>query len=287
MKSKIIAIDLGNFNIKNSDNIIFQTRYQEGTLDGYAGGNEITFEGKSYVMETGNWEHEGNKAIKNYMPNLLYSLSKSIPNNVTEATFDVVLGLPILQMPQKEKLKEKLEKQTFNFKLNNMQKSFTINRVAVIAEGFSSLYVLGEAERGKDILMIDIGGKTVNVVEYSNRKVGKKDTLHVGAFKLYGKIKDKLSGDGKTHNLDEIERLVKNGWITDIEKEKKQFLADILNELKENFDIETYNVYFTGGGSLLISDVINSTINNLNLVPNPLFSNCLGNLNIAKAKWGE
>lgn len=287
MKSKIIAVDLGNFNVKNSDNIVFQTRFKEGTLDGLHDGNVITYGGINYVMESGSWEHEGNKAVKNYMPNLLYSLSKSVGLNVTEASFDVALGLPILQMPQKEKIKEKLENKTFEFSLNGKAKKFNINKVAIIAEGFSSLYVLGDNERSRDILMIDIGGKTVNVVEYSNKRVGKTDTLYFGAFRLYSLIKDRLAGEGKSINLDEIERLVKGNWIKDIQSEKEQFIDEVLNQLKENFDINTYNVYFTGGGSILLSDVINSKINNLNVVPNPLFSNCIGNYNIAKAKWEE
>jgi hypothetical protein len=45
-------------------------------------------------------------------------------------------------------------------------------------------------------------------------------------------------------------------------------------------------VYFTGGGSKVLDNTIAKYSKaNFNIMENPLFSNVIGNYNIAKAKW--
>ena len=70
----ILAIDLGNFSIKTSEEIIFTSTFEEGKSDNPLGETILKYDGKFYTMFKGSFDNAYNKAEKDYMPNLLLAI---------------------------------------------------------------------------------------------------------------------------------------------------------------------------------------------------------------------
>ena len=95
-----------------------------------------------------------------------------------------------------------------------------------------------------------------------------------------------MNVDG-SYTIDKVERFINEGRITGTDKENNQFIKSIFNDLKLYIpNLTHYDVYFTGGGSKVLDNTIAKYSKaNFNIMENPLFSNVIGNYNIAKAKW--
>lgn len=276
----ICIVDIGNYNLKTSNGLILSSKYTTDVQISDLGENIITYNGVNYYMEKGSLDKEYNKVDKNYIPLLLYALSK-----FNSCSIDLMLGLPINQVLLKDQLKENLENKEFVFKLNGVEKNIKINKVGVVAEGISSFYTLTDEERKKDTLIIDIGGRTVNAASFINKKIEEKTTIPMGMLNLYDMINKNLKS--KRYKLEQIERLTRSNKISDIDTEKKSFVDSLLEELKFYYDLDLYDIYITGGGALVIGEEICNRLENCKLMKNPLLSNVTGNYNIAKAKWAN
>ena len=134
----ILAIDLGNYNIKTSEGIHFISTFAE--FDGIDPGERklLNYNGKDYVMELkSSFDNEFNKTKKNYIPNLLWAMNRSLPRGVDLVS--IVLGIPIENLGTVNKFKEELENKKFTFRVKgNEKRSILIDKVAVVAEGVSS-----------------------------------------------------------------------------------------------------------------------------------------------------
>lgn len=275
----ILAVDLGNYNIKTSEGIIFFSAYstEEAIMKDYE--TILEYQGESYIIGKGHFDNEFDKTKKEYLPNLLTAIGLS----TNDVTVDLILGCPIIQSKQKKLFKDQLEGKTFKFTINGNKKEAYIRRLATVPEGVSSFYVLDPHLRRFDVLIVDIGGRTINVVSFVNQKIEKSITIPFGMIDFYKMVQEKENSNGNSFNVEDIERLIKSGFIKSIENEKKAFLKKILNSIKLTFNIATYRVYFTGGGSITLLSVLE---NQFDMLVNPIFSNCKGNQNIALAKWG-
>lgn len=281
---KILAIDLGNFNTKTSEGVIFKSIFttKEQLMDD---GEEIlTYNNKKYYLGKGEFDLEYNKTKKDYMPLLLYAIALSTDSQM----IDLVIGCPISQYQLKDIYKDELEGKTFKFIYNGENRRVTINRLAVVPEGVSSFYVLADNKRKNDSLIIDIGGRTVNVSSFIQGKKDKTVTFNEGTINLYSNILDRINIDG-AYTLEKVERYINEGKITDVEAEKKAFIKSLFNFLKLHIaDLSHYEIYFTGGGAKVLADTISrASRTNFNVMDNPLFTNVSGNYNMAKAKWRD
>ena len=65
-----------------------------------------------------------------------------------------------------------------------------------------------------------------------------------------------------------------------------EIVNNILNAIKLKINnIETYNIYLTGGGALELDTQFRNRINKYEILPNPIFSNVTGNKILAEIKW--
>lgn len=279
---KILAVDLGNFNIKTSEGIIFQSRFRKITEE-FEDTNVFEFKNKKYEMGIGEFDNTYNKAEKDYMPNLMYAIYKSIDED--KSSINLVLGVPASNLGIKESFKEELEGKIFKFSVDGNMKMVKINKVATVAEGLSSFYTLRKEQRDKDTLIIDVGGRTVNVCTFVNSKCIEKFTIPSGVINLYNKVAENYNANGNNATTEEIIRLVNNKTIN-CNKEKVEIVNNILNAIKLKINnIETYNIYLTGGGALELDTQFRNRINKYEILPNPIFSNVTGNKILAEIKW--
>ncbi len=279
--AKILAVDLGNFNIATSEGVIFSSRYTKGE-DIAPGEETIKFDGETYLIGKGNFDNIFNKAKKNYLPNLLYAIAKS----TEDENINLVLGVPLDNLGIKDDFKNTLEGKTFNFEFNGEQRIVNIKKLGTIAEGLSSFYTLRKEERERDTLIIDIGGRTVNVCTFVEGKINTKFTHPCGMIDLYDSIKTNINNaEGMNYSLEEMQRLVKNK-IYEGNREKEEFVGKMLNAINLKIpNMNVYNIYLTGGGSIELDNELRDLIKNFRFVSDPLFSNVIGNKKIAQLKW--
>lgn len=194
--------------------------------------------------------------------------------------------LPILQMPNKQKIIEQLKSQNpFKIKFNGKDRTIYIKEVAVIPESFASFYDMTAEQQKEDICIVDCGSRTVNICSFiNNGKLEKTTTLKLGSLDFFKKVKAIEGQKGKDYVEEDIERLINNGKITVSEKQYKDFFNEILNSIKADVNIENYTTYFTGGTAKMFEKYIPT---NCKLFLEPLFSNLNGALKASELKWGK
>lgn len=283
----ILAIDLGNYNIKTSEGIHFISTFAE--FDGIDPGERklLNYNGKDYVMELkSSFDNEFNKTKKNYIPNLLWAINRSLPRGVDSVS--IVLGIPVENLGTVNKFKEELENKKFVFRVRgNEKRSILINKVAVVAEGVSSFYTLPETERMNDTLIIDIGGRTTNVVSFKNGRIEHKKQINRGMINYYEDVASKYNSKGECVNTEDIKNLIEKG-IVDIDTVtfyKNELVKYIFNQVKTKCNRDYYKIWFTGGGSIELKETILRLEPKANFMDNALFTNVNGNKRIALTQW--
>ena len=289
----ITVHDLGSYNIKNDKKNIFTSCFQIWDGNNTIGEDLLEYNGVTYAMGKGSFDNVFNKAKKNYMPNLLFSLDKYTKKNTLET--DIVLGLPLDNLGVTNSIRDDLAGKEFEYKLNGVQKKISIGKVAVVGEGIGAYYTIDESDRkDSDIILIDIGGRTSNIVTFRKGKLETKFTVPKGSIDLFDNLATHYNNtNGYNKVAEDIEELINKKVITDTDEVvriKEIFLNSILNEIDRKLDRRMFIHYFSGGGSLLIEKQIEELEKKdyeIKFIENPVFANVLGNKLLAEAMWGE
>ncbi len=283
LKTKIV--DLGNYNIKIAEDIDFISTFAVVDDADQSETNVLEFQGTRYRMEyeEGSFDPEFNKAKKDYIPNLLWGLDKA--GAVDGDEYRLILGLPLNNLGQSEKLIAGLKDKSFTY-TTDTTKTITIKEVYVVGEGISSYYMLPASIREEDIVIVDIGGRTCNVVEYSKKRVKETDTINIGMINFYDRIKVKFNNDEgefvETHN---VKHLIERNIIPQYECVEDEFINDLMRKVEVKFQLGLgKKIIFTGGGSITLKSAITRYNNKFVFIDNPLYSNVKGNMKLAKAK---
>ena len=284
----ILAVDLGNYNIKTSEDISFISTFEE--FDGVdpSESKVIKICDKEYVMEKkGSFDNEFNKTKKNYIPNLLWAIHKSTDKDVSN--LKLVLGIPVENLGVMNNFKEELEGKEFTFEVRGQEpRTIKIDKVAVVGEGISSFYTLNEKDRIEDNLIIDIGGRTINVVSFKDNRIEKKLQINYGMLDYYNEVRAKHNATGDNQKTEDIKNLIDRNFIkTDIKPLQEKLVSDILNDIKTIVNRDYYNIWFTGGGSIELKDTILSLVPSANFMEDALFTNVKGNKKIAVSQWRD
>ncbi|MGG7058426.1 ParM/StbA family protein [Clostridium tertium] len=287
----ITVIDLGNYNIKGINlegkQVSFKSnvsRDYEAYPDGFS---YINIEGEYTFFEKGNFSKEYIKTKKDYIAQLLYAISKLNEDKDLIET-NLTLLLPISEMEHNKKYVEDLNGKEFNFTVKTSKKSdkkIKIKDVFVVPEGYASYFTLEDSIKKSNVLILDIGGRTTNVVAMDNGKPQVLNTYKIGVLDFYLKLKN-INAD-KEYKLEDIEKAINKGDIKVSRKHLASFTNDIINEVNINVNLNHYNnVIFTGGGSLIIEDVIKENLpKQCILAKEPLYTNIKGSLIAAKEIW--
>ena len=287
----ITVIDLGNYNVKGINlegkKISFKSnvsRDYEAYPDGF---NYINIDGEYTFFEKGNFSKEYIKTKKDYIAQLLYAISKLNEDKDLIET-NLTLLLPIAEMEHNKKYVEDLKGKEFNFTVKTSKKvikKIKIKDVFVVPEGYASYFTLEDSIKKSNVLILDIGGRTTNLVAMDNGKPQVLNTYKIGVLDFYLKLKN-INAD-KEYKLEDIEKAINKGDIKVSRKYLAAFTNDIINEVSINVNLNHYNnVIFTGGGSLIIEDVIKENLpKQCILAKEPLYTNIKGSLIAAKEIW--
>lgn len=269
---KLVTIDMGNwqFKAKERTQIKFSSAFRQGLETNKEAFEYVDYNGVTTIIGNGKVELEYQKVNRVVEPQILYAIDK-----VTEETsVNLCLLLPIKQLTQREALIEQFQDKTFNYIVNGKEKEVHIGKVIVLPEGQTAYYSLENPN--PYTLLMDVGSKTVNWACYRENKLEKNGTIKLGTIDLYKTIMDIENSKGEDYVLEDIPHQIKRE-IIDVDRSVYiNFLKQILDEIKgERVNLKNYEPVFTGGGALVLKDVINA-IPNAKVHNAPIFGSVLG-----------
>lgn len=269
-----LGIDIGNFAVKTSEGVIFESKV---TTVGEYGTNadRLTLDGKVFFLGEGEEEINPKKFEKeNYIPLLLGAICKS----TNEDTVDLALGLPIKQYTQfKQVVIDKLQDKEFNIKFGDTTRRIYINSVKVFPEGVTGYLYFGKDIQdrvgSRDVVIVDIGGKTTDIALIKDNRATKPYSIDIGTINIYDVISKSIEKDERfqgevTVDRDKVQDYINKGFYFKGEKQdissnigsSKELFKKIYNELKLNYPITTEAVVVMGGGAKLLGNVFKQNI---------------------------
>ncbi|WP_338433393.1 ParM/StbA family protein [Clostridium tyrobutyricum] len=285
--NNVVVIDQGNWNTKwiNNKGIkgVFSSRVSSEYQSYEEGFQRIEYNEQTIFFEVGQIQKEFNKVEKwCLIPQILYTLCKANPGKeIIES--NITLLLPAIQMQNKTRLIDKLKNKEFNFKYNGKEILASIHNVLILPEGYVSYFSLNSEDKKGSVALVDIGSRTVNLVVLHNGKIEKLNTITLGSYNFFQKIKNIENAKGENFVEEDIKRLIDEGIIKVYQKQYAEFLNNILDAIKPLVNLATYKVIFTGGTSLMLQEYINKlTLPNFKIHEDALNSNIIGAMEASK-----
>ena len=278
---KNVVVDLGNYNIKyyGDRKGSFSAKYSTKFNPNEEMYERIQVDGQTVFIGIGSLSLEFNKIKKNYLGQLLYGINLA----TNESDINLCLLLPVVQIPNKYDMINKLRGTTFNCIINGNPRTININKVAVLPEGYCGYYSFDESE---DTLVIDIGSRTINFAAFCNGKLVESFTEKLGVFNLYSTIKDIQNSTGTAYVEEEIERLIANNKINVDSRIYQDFYDDVINRAKAKVNVETFKVYFIGGGALILKYIIEANMTAV-VHPEAQYANIIGAHRLCQSVWKD
>lgn len=274
--SMILGVDVGNFSTKTSSLVNFESKCTR--VGNSLGGKYFCTLGESeFYIGEGNFDNEYRKVEKKNYINLLYSaIALSVEDRSKEV--ELVLGLPISQFKNdKEILIDKVkENYCMRGSVNGFKHEYYITDVEVVPEGVATL---GAEYEG---IIVDLGGRTTDCCLLTNKKVQNPISMAKGTINLYTEfinvINSKYSLD---LTIDDTERILKRGLKIKGKEQNtgfakmvfKEFISDLVSKLKIEYSINTNDITFVGGGSILLKGLIESVLPYASINKDGLFAN--------------
>ena len=296
---KVIAVDMGNYNIKTNAYVIFKSAYEEYDYKNEILNDDLIVIGdRKYVIGKGEFDYTKVKSQKkNTLPLFLNALYKSL-KGAEYADVDVVVGLPLKQHQNKrivEEIKEKYQG-VFEFKYvanNNVRDIiYNVNSVKVFPECLGAFYSINEDMTNRDVLLLDIGGGTVNIALFVDGEYEDSTTLDFGTIDILNAISDKakVGKEGANFSSEDIIKYMKRGKITwdniidhmeYVDEIINKFSDRIINQIKAKFTLyKSYEIMLSGGGADMLKDQLSKSLD-LTILDNNVFTNAIGFYNVA------
>ncbi|ENY8476169.1 ParM/StbA family protein [Clostridioides difficile] len=273
-----LGIDIGNYAVKTSTDDIFESKVTEVKNFG-SDSDSIKIGNKTYYLGEGDEEINIVKYEKeNFLPLLLGAICR----NTDDEVIDLALGLPVKQFGGLRKdLIEKLQGKEYHVEFakgnETTKRDITIRSVQVFPEGVTGyLYYAKDIVNqvaGRDVVLVDIGGKTTDIALVQGNKATNPYSINVGTINIYDAIKKSLEMDERFLGKVEIKRekiqdYINKGFYLNGEKQdiKKNIDAsislfkEIYNELKLNYPVSTAAVVVMGGGAKLLGEAFKKNI---------------------------
>jgi hypothetical protein len=290
----IKGLDHGYLFTKDNERRIFKSAFSY-TDNSLSDKSKIIIDGITYYFGYGNTTADVDKT-----DNLLNKVCTLA--NLAQSKYDeccLVVGLPIIQYKEKkDKLVESIMKYNES-EVIYMNHSFkpNIKDVTVFMQGIPYGIGLSDGE----YIGIDIGSYTINVssIEIINGipHIIKFDTWFDGILTLYRDIITEVNRRfDLTLELQYAEKILSKGLMINGQKEDISFLKliiqgyldNIFSKLKPNYpNYATTLMLLSGGGSILLNNIISKFYTNIMLLPDSQFVNATSYYNFGLQKYGD
>jgi len=286
----IRVADIGNFATKDNLGNIFESRIS--TIGNILKNKyEMVLNAETYYLGEGNFDTEYRKIKKETYIKLLFGL---LAMGSRETEVQLVVGLPLSQyQADREQLIDLVMGNCFlSGKINGEKVSYLITDIEVYPEGIAAIPF------DYDGIVVDIGGRTTDCcltyIENGRRKIENPISLPMGTIKLYSNlinlINSKYCLDLEINNA---KRIIRNGLIIDGKKQDtsfiinifKDYLEDLIRRLNIAYSVKSNNIFFTGGGSLILKNPILKRIPHAIISNNAIFDNAKGFYEVGCRLW--
>lgn len=255
------GIDLGNGYVK-CEGKKFASRVRVGRLANFGAKRDdvfqVKYDGTDYVVGEGEvFTTDDRYFTEDYKVCLLTAIASNTTETTVEA--EICVGLPIAKYMSE--LREKFEQYLNSLDiqkiiLNGVEVVIKIKKAIVFVEG---AYVV-ESKDKDNVLTIDIGAGTVNIIQWENQAPIQYDTKNKSFYNLYEKIvkhlKDTGRGDVSTeyieNNLSSDEILIDRKMvdIRDTHKITEKHIRQLASQINSYFDISrAKKIQLLGGGA--------------------------------------
>lgn len=256
------GIDLGNGYVK-CGGIKFASKLSVGRLATFGEKRtdvfEVIYDETIYTVGEGQlFTTDDRYFTEDYKVCLLTAIAlKSKDETVIDA--EICVGLPVAKFMSEARIKvqdylNKLGVQKIT--LNGIEYIINIKKAIVFVEG---AYVV-ETKDMNNVITVDIGAGTVNIIQWENQVPIKFDTKNKSFYNLYAKIakhlKDTNRGDVTTDYIeknlgaDEIKINQKSVDIKDTHKIIEKHIRELASEINNYFDVSlATKIQFLGGGA--------------------------------------
>ena len=268
-----IGIDVGNFNVKDSNGMIFESGYTVSDTEPVSMDNTFVMDGKYYTfgkrLPVDMKKNENGRAWISSIPciaNAILQDSKYQPGKV--AKVKVGVGIPAgLYGAEKEKTRNTYMdngKGPVKVIFRNTEIAFIIEEAYVFPQGVSAYIAKSPELREFDYLnCIDIGGYTVEVTPVMDYKINPSDcfSLEFGTIFLINRIRDRLFEMNITLSDSQICKVMVTGCIRHmdsktiinlIDEEKERYVYELKQMIAERKVDLRIPVCTQGGGSALL-----------------------------------
>ncbi|MGM8299681.1 ParM/StbA family protein [Clostridium perfringens] len=256
-----IGIDLGNGYVKFKDKK-FASRVKVGRLATFGERRsdvfEVVYDGVYYTVGEGQvFTTDERYFTDDYKICLLTAIAESTNEDVIEA--EICVGMPVSSFMSNKR--GEVEKYLNNLGvqkiiLNGVEKIINIKKAIVFVEG---AYVI-ESKDKENVITIDIGAGTVNIIQWENQVPVEFDTKYKSFYNLYSKIAKHLKDTNRgvvspayiEENLgaDSIIINQTNVDIKDTHKIIEKHIIELASEINGYFNVsQASKIQILGGGA--------------------------------------
>lgn len=256
-----IGIDLGNGYVKFKDKK-FASRVKVGRLATFGERRsdvfEVVYDGVYYTVGEGQvFTTDERYFTDDYKICLLTAIAESTNEDVIEA--EICVGMPVSSFMSNKRAEVEKYLNSLGVQkiiLNGVEKIINIKKAIVFVEG---AYVI-ESKDKENIITIDIGAGTVNIIQWENQVPVEFDTKYKSFYNLYSKIAKHLKDTNRgvvspayiEENLgaDSIIINQTNVDIKDTHKIIEKHIIELASEINGYFNVsQASKIQILGGGA--------------------------------------
>jgi len=295
----VVGMDIGNITTIaccRDNSIVVESRIEKADELKKLGGTEniLVVGGKEYLVGKGFFEQERFKFQKeNFLKLLYFAIAKVTDLN----NIKLVIGIPAGQYSSKKDELINLIRvnglQTIEIYENGekIKKEIAIQEVMVVPEGYGikTMNIIDQLEKGKDTLVIDIGGITTDIAEFNfEMSFQGGESLNKGLSNLFltgrNSIENALNSPIKIEDVRSYfdgERTIEKSVL---EEATQEFYKNWINELKSYYQLNQYNTVLVGGGASKLYSLFKNDYPSA-LKIDDIKVNAIGNLAIGEKQW--
>ncbi|EOU1689710.1 ParM/StbA family protein [Clostridium perfringens] len=256
-----IGIDLGNGYVKFKDKK-FASRVKVGRLATFGERRsdvfEVVYDGVYYTVGEGQvFTTDERYFTDDYKICLLTAIAESTNEDVIEA--EICVGMPVSSFMSNKRAEVEKYLNSLGIQkiiLNGVEKIINIKKAIVFVEG---AYVI-ESKDKENVITIDIGAGTVNIIQWENQVPVEFDTKYKSFYNLYSKIAKHLKDTNRgvvspayiEENLgaDSIIINQTNVDIKDTHKIIEKHIIELASEINGYFNVsQASKIQILGGGA--------------------------------------
>lgn len=279
----VAGIDIGTYNCKSHSEFICRSLSTDKTSFNIRSKGILELGNVKYQIGVGSIDTEIIKSKRNNLPLFLYTLA----NSIKEENVKVVVGLPKYQLDEDDYVND-IKKQfigTFNFKIDDCNRKINVLDVAIFPEGMGAYYTITNDLSDKEVIIIDIGGSTFNILWFSNGEFVKAKTLPFGSMNMLEAVRERVMQiHGGRHDMERVANYIQRGRVGKTDDTMKYtvelgqpYIDELKKVLKLEFPVIDPDYYLTGGGVEVFADCIINNFGDVNLIKDYVFANAKGN----------